>query len=135
MNERWSLWQRNVMDHFKDMPDEEIKEELQKTAHPFAVCMEQWQGDFNIGTLIRNANAFNAEKVFYIGRKRYDRRGTVGTAIQMPEGCSLTQTGHHQLGLAEPHPLCCIIHQSPLLAASFRIAALAPDPHRAVKLR
>ena len=79
MNERWSLWQRNVMDHFKDMPDEEIKEELQKTAHPFAVCMEQWQGDFNIGTLIRNANAFNAERVFYLGRKRYDRRGTVGT--------------------------------------------------------
>jgi tRNA G18 (ribose-2'-O)-methylase SpoU len=41
--------------------------------------MEHWQGDFNISTLIRNANAFNAEKVFYLGKKRYDRRGTVGT--------------------------------------------------------
>ena len=79
MNERWSLWQRNVIDRFKDMPDEDIKKELQRTAHPFAVCMEQWQGDFNIGTLIRNANAFNVEKVYYIGRKKYDRRGTVGT--------------------------------------------------------
>ena len=79
MNERWSLWQRNVIDRFKNMPDEEIKKELQRTAHPVAVCMEQWQGDFNISTLIRNANAFNVEKVFYFGRKRYDRRGTVGT--------------------------------------------------------
>ena len=79
MIDRWRLWQRNVMDHFKDMPDEKIKEELERTAHPFAVCMEQWQGDFNIGTLIRNANAFNVEKVYYIGRKKYDRRGTVGT--------------------------------------------------------
>jgi len=79
MNERWSLWQRNVIDRFKNMPDEEIKKELQRTAHPVAVCMEQWQGDFNISTLIRNANAFNVEKVFYFGRRRYDRRGTVGT--------------------------------------------------------
>ena len=67
MNERWSLWQRNVVDRFKNMPDEEIKKELQRTAHPVAVCMEQWQGDFNISTLIRNANAFNVEKVFYFG--------------------------------------------------------------------
>tara|TARA_R110000744_G_scaffold127680_1_gene234578 strand:+ start:1868 stop:2386 length:519 start_codon:yes stop_codon:yes gene_type:complete len=41
--------------------------------------MEHWQGDFNISTLIRNANAFNAEKVFYLGKRRFDRRGTVGT--------------------------------------------------------
>jgi tRNA G18 (ribose-2'-O)-methylase SpoU len=41
--------------------------------------MEHWQGDFNISTLIRNANAFNAEKVFYLGKKRFDRRGTVGS--------------------------------------------------------
>jgi tRNA G18 (ribose-2'-O)-methylase SpoU len=41
--------------------------------------MEHWQGDFNISTLIRNANAFNAKKVYYLGKKKYDRRGTVGT--------------------------------------------------------
>ena len=28
---------------------------------------------------IRNANAFNAKKVFYYGKKKYDRRGSVGT--------------------------------------------------------
>lgn len=79
MSERWSLWKRNVIDRYKNWPTESIKRDLQRTANPFAVCMEHWQGDFNISTLIRNANAFNAEKVYYLGKKRYDRRGTVGT--------------------------------------------------------
>ena len=79
MSDRWSLWKRNVVDRYKNWPTESIKKDLQRTANPFAVCMEHWQGDFNISTLIRNANAFNAEKVFYLGKKRFDRRGTVGT--------------------------------------------------------
>ena len=79
MSERWSLWKRNVVDRYKNWPTESIKRDLQRTANPFAVCMEHWQGDFNISTLIRNANAFNAEKVFYLGKKRFDRRGTVGS--------------------------------------------------------
>jgi tRNA G18 (ribose-2'-O)-methylase SpoU len=35
--------------------------------------------DFNIATVIRNANAFLASKVIVYGSKQYDRRGTVGT--------------------------------------------------------
>ena len=79
MTDRWSLWKRNVVDRYKNWSTESIKRDLQRTANPFAVCMEHWQGDFNISTLIRNANAFNAEKVFYLGKKRFDRRGTVGS--------------------------------------------------------
>jgi len=79
MSERWSLWTRNVVDRYKNWSTESIKRDLQRTANPFAVCMEHWKGDFNISTLIRNANAFNAEKVYYLGKKKYDRRGTVGT--------------------------------------------------------
>jgi tRNA G18 (ribose-2'-O)-methylase SpoU len=79
MSDRWSLWTRNVVDRYKNWPTESIKKDLQRTANPFAVCMEHWQGDFNISTLIRNANAFNAKKVYYLGKKRFDRRGTVGT--------------------------------------------------------
>jgi len=78
MSDRWSLWKRNVIDRYKNWPTESIKRDLQRTANPFAVCMEHWQGDFNISTLIRNANAFNAKKVYYLGKKKYDRRGTVG---------------------------------------------------------
>ena len=77
-NEHFSLWQRNVADHFKSKSEEEIKTTLQSTAHPFAVCCEHLIGDFNLGTVIRNANAFNAKEVFYIGDKKWDRRAAVG---------------------------------------------------------
>jgi len=77
--ERWRSWTYNVIDEFKGKTQDEIKDQLKSTRHPFAVLMEHWKGDFNIGTLIRNSNAFNANEVFYVGRKRYDRRGAVGT--------------------------------------------------------
>jgi len=77
--ERWSSWRYNVVDEFKGKTQEEIKTSLELTRNPFAVLMEHWKGDFNIGTLIRNSNAFNANEVFYVGKKRYDRRGAVGT--------------------------------------------------------
>ena len=77
--ERWRSWTYNVIDEFKGKTQDEIKDQLKSTRHPFAVLMEHWKGDFNIGTLIRNSNVFNANEVFYVGRKRYDRRGAVGT--------------------------------------------------------
>ena len=79
MSEKWSLWKRNVVDKYKDWTTDAIRRDLQKTANPFSVCMEHWQGDFNISTLIRNSNAFNARRVYYLGKKRFDRRGAVGT--------------------------------------------------------
>jgi len=77
-NDRWSLWKRNVIDEYKSLTDEKIREELKRSVNPVAVCMEHWKGDFNISTLIRNANAFNVEKVYYLGKKRIDVRGAVG---------------------------------------------------------
>ena len=79
MSDQWNSWERNVIDKYRDWSTESIKEHLQNNANPFAVCMEHWQGDFNIATLIRNANVFNVEKIIYLGKKRYDRRGCVGT--------------------------------------------------------
>ena len=79
MSEKWSLWKRNVVDKYKNWPTDAIRRDLQETANPFSVCMEHWQGDFNISTLIRNSNAFNARRVYYLGKKRFDRRGAVGT--------------------------------------------------------
>tara|TARA_R100001082_G_scaffold107406_1_gene81270 strand:+ start:917 stop:1558 length:642 start_codon:yes stop_codon:yes gene_type:complete len=77
--DKWSLWKRNVIDKYKNWTTKSIKKDLQERSAPIAICMEHWQGDFNISTLIRNANAFNIRKVFYLGKKRFDRRGTVGT--------------------------------------------------------
>lgn len=80
----YRLWERNVADHFKNKSDEEIKAQLQATANPFAVCFEHWTGDFNMGSGIRNANAFNAREVFYLGDKKWDRRAAVGVYNYTP---------------------------------------------------
>lgn len=69
---------RNIADHLKGKSVEEIKAHLKNTGYPFAVCFEHWINDFNIATGIRNANGFNAKEVFYIGNKKWDRRGAVG---------------------------------------------------------
>lgn len=72
------MWQRNVIDEFKSLSEDEIKEKLQATAFPYAVCFENLCNDFNIASGIRNANCFNAQAVFYIGDKKFDRRGMLG---------------------------------------------------------
>ena len=77
-DDHFRSWQYNVADHFKDKTVEEIKQTLRATANPFAVCFEHVIGDFNLGTGIRNANAFNAKEVFYVGNKKWDRRSAVG---------------------------------------------------------
>lgn len=77
-DQHYRAWQNNVIDPLKGKSDEEIKTFLSQQAHPFAVCFEHWTGDFNMGTGIRNANAFGAKEVFYIGEKKWDKRAAVG---------------------------------------------------------
>lgn len=77
-NDHYRLWEHNVADRFKDKTEAEVKVELKATAQPFAVCFEHWIGDFNMGSGIRNANAFNAKEVFYLGERRWDKRSAVG---------------------------------------------------------
>lgn len=71
-------WVYNVVDDFKNLSKEQIKAQLKATAFPYAVCFENVINDFNMATGIRNANAFNAREIFYIGDKRFDRRGMCG---------------------------------------------------------
>lgn len=75
---------RNILDKYKDdrlikWTTELIREDLQEKAFPYAVCMENFQGDFNLSSVIRSANAFNGREVYFLGNKQWDRRGTVGT--------------------------------------------------------
>jgi tRNA G18 (ribose-2'-O)-methylase SpoU len=76
---RLSSWTCNVIDEFKPLSQEEIKSKLKERQQPFAVCVENVYGDFNISTALRNANGFGAMEFCYVGRKRFDRRGAVGT--------------------------------------------------------
>lgn len=77
--QNWNVSDQYKKDKLTQWTKELIKKDLQQKAFPYAVLMENFMGDFNIGTVIRSANAFNARAVYYLGRKHYDRRGTVGT--------------------------------------------------------
>jgi tRNA G18 (ribose-2'-O)-methylase SpoU len=77
-DDHYRLWTRNVVDKFKSLEDDEIKRQLKENCFPYAVLIENWISDLNIGSCIRNANAFNAREVYYIGDKRFDRRGMCG---------------------------------------------------------
>lgn len=68
----------NVIDAYKHLPLEELKEIADSHRLPFAVAMANITGDLNTGVIIRTACVFGAEKVFIFGRRKYDRRSTVG---------------------------------------------------------
>lgn len=69
---------RNVIDQYKGWMEDLIKDDLQRKALPYSVLMQHIQGDFNMGTVIRNANAFGARQVFYFGHRKWDKRSALG---------------------------------------------------------
>jgi tRNA G18 (ribose-2'-O)-methylase SpoU len=70
---------RNVIDYFAYWSTEAIKADLDTKRHNFSVLISNKFNDFNIGSVIRNANAFLAKEVIIYGRRKFDKRGTVGT--------------------------------------------------------
>ena len=70
---------RNVVDRYRYWKMEEIVRELDGRRHPFHVAIENWQHDLNIGSIVRNANAFLAKEVHIVGNKRWNRRGAMVT--------------------------------------------------------
>jgi tRNA G18 (ribose-2'-O)-methylase SpoU len=70
---------RNVVDRYRYWTVEAITADLDARRHPFHVAIENWQHDLNIGTVVRNANAFLAEAVHIVGRRRWNRRGAMVT--------------------------------------------------------
>lgn len=70
---------RNVVDEFRTMTVEAIRDELDTRRHPLHIAIENHQHDFNIGTIVRNANAFNVEAVHIIGRRHWNKRGAMVT--------------------------------------------------------
>jgi len=96
----------NVLDEYKEWEPAKIKEKIKKNTFPYAVMMQHIGGDYNISTLIRNANAFGASEVFYYGRRKWDRRGSVGThhytdLIFLPdlENLTLLKEKYHFVGI------------------------------------
>lgn len=70
---------RNVVDKYRYWRLEAIVADLDLTRHDFHVAVENWGHDFNIGSVIRTANAFNAKAFHIVGKRRWNRRGAMVT--------------------------------------------------------
>jgi len=70
---------RNVADRYRYWSVEAIVADLDQRRHPFHVAIENLGHDFNIGSIVRTANAFLAAEVHIVGRRRWNRRGAMVT--------------------------------------------------------
>ena len=70
---------RNVIDEYRYWTLEAIVADLDQRRHPFHVAIENFTHDFNIGSVVRTANAFLAREVHIVGRRRWNRRGAMVT--------------------------------------------------------
>lgn len=68
----------NVLDRFKHMTIEEIKNHADNDRLPFATMCLNLEKDLNIGNCIRSAHLFGAENVFIVGWNKIDSRSMVG---------------------------------------------------------
>ena len=70
---------RNVADRYRYWTVEAIRADLDRRPVPLEVAVENWEHDFNIGTVVRNANGFGVRRVHVVGRRRWNRRGAMVT--------------------------------------------------------
>ena len=70
---------RNVVDRYRYWTVEAIVADLDRTRHPLHVAIENFSHDFNIGSVVRTANAVNVAAVHVVGRRRWNRRGAMVT--------------------------------------------------------
>ncbi len=70
---------RNVIDRYRYWSVDAIVADLDTRRHEFHVAIENWQHDLNIGSIVRTANAFLADTVHIVGRRRWNKRGAMVT--------------------------------------------------------
>lgn len=70
---------RNVLDEFKGMAHEEIVRQLDVRGVNLEIAIENTLRDFNMGTIVRTANAFGIRTIHIIGRKQWNKRGAMMT--------------------------------------------------------
>jgi tRNA G18 (ribose-2'-O)-methylase SpoU len=69
----------NVHNHLKDKSVPELRDISMSDRFPFAVMALSLTGDGNVGGIVRSAVLHGAEKVWIYGRRKFDKRPTVGS--------------------------------------------------------
>ena len=73
---------RNVLDQYRYWAVAAIKADLDaRGRHDFEVAVENWTHDFNIGSMVRTANAFQAKRVHIVGPHKWNRKGSLMTEL------------------------------------------------------
>lgn len=70
---------RNVINKYRGQSVEDIVADLDTSRSQLEIAVENLERDFNMGTIVRNANAFNVARVHIIGRKQWNKRGAMKT--------------------------------------------------------
>lgn len=70
----------NVIDYYKEWRTKDIRADLQKNRNDCIMIFQNVNYNINIGCAIRSNNAFLGKAVYIVGRRRYDKRSTAGTA-------------------------------------------------------
>ena len=70
---------RNVVDEFKGLEHDTIVAELDRRGSGLEIAIENTERDFNMGTIVRSANAFGVRHVHVIGRRQWNKRGAMAT--------------------------------------------------------
>lgn len=74
---------RNVEDRYRYWTVEAIQKDLRASSVPLEIAVENLERDFNMGTIVRNANAFNVRRVHVVGRRQWNRRGAMKTDMYL----------------------------------------------------
>ena len=70
---------RNTVDAYKDKMTSEIRATLdEQRSEMINICMNL-SSDFNKSSVVRASNAFLGREVWIVGKRKFDRRGAVGT--------------------------------------------------------
>lgn len=70
---------RNVLDKYKDWPHEKIVADLDTHGIELEIAVENTLRDFNMGTIVRSANAFGVRHIHIVGRRQWNKRGAMMT--------------------------------------------------------
>lgn len=70
---------RNVVNRYKGVPMEQIINDLDAHGSALEIAIDNVARDFNMGTIVRSANAFGVRHVHVIGRRQWNKRGAMMT--------------------------------------------------------
>lgn len=74
---------RNITDQLAWAKREDILETINENKIPISLLLVNIERDNNIGNIIRSANTFGVEEILIYGRKKFDRRTSVGAEFFM----------------------------------------------------